>query len=192
MKHYFKTMESPVGRLTLVATDEDKLAAVSWGDAAALAESYPSGEEDPARPVLREAARQLAEYFAGKRKSFDLTLDEAQGTAFQRKVWRALSTIPFGETRSYGEIARQIGADEAMRAVGAACGRNPIAIIVPCHRVIGANGRLTGFAGGLDIKAKLLAGEGRKDDDGASRAGSRNSGANRSESLRRQELFNWT
>jgi len=101
------------------------------------------------------AERQLAEYFSGRRKAFDLRLDFA-GTEFQKKVWRALLTIPFGETRSYGEIAKQIGSPKAVRAVGAANGRNPISIVAPCHRVIGSTGKLTGFAGGLDTKAFLL------------------------------------
>ena len=111
--------------------------------------------------MLTRAARQLAEYFAGTRRTFDLPLAfTARGTPFQQKVWRALLTIPFGETRSYGEIAAQIGSPRAVRAVGAANGRNPISIVAPCHRVVGANGKLTGFAGGLENKAYLLALEG--------------------------------
>jgi methylated-DNA-[protein]-cysteine S-methyltransferase len=105
--------------------------------------------------VLIEAERQLDEYFRGRRRTFALRLDVA-GTPFQRKVWNALLTIPFGETRSYMEIARQIGHPRAVRAVGAANGRNPVSIVTPCHRVVGATGRLTGFAGGLDVKAYLL------------------------------------
>ena len=111
--------------------------------------------------MLLETERQLDEYFRGERKTFELTLDMS-GTAFQRDVWRALLTIPFGETRSYSQIARQIGSPAAVRAVGAANGRNPIAIIAPCHRVVGATGKLTGFAGGLDAKARLLALEGAR------------------------------
>jgi methylated-DNA-[protein]-cysteine S-methyltransferase len=102
---------------------------------------------------------QLQEYFAGERSHFDLLLNGA-GTDFQQSVWSALARIPFGEVRSYGDIAREIGRPKAVRAVGAANGRNPLPIIVPCHRVIGSNGSLTGFAGGLDIKKKLLALEG--------------------------------
>jgi len=117
--------------------------------------------EDTRHPVLIETERQLKEYFAGQRKEFALSLDLA-GTAFQRKVWNALLTIPFGETRSYGQIARQIGSPGAVRAVGAANGRNPVSIIAPCHRVIGSTGQLTGFGGGLDAKARLLALEGVK------------------------------
>ena len=107
-------------------------------------------------PVLLETERQLGEYFAGERRTFDVPLSFA-GTDFQKRVWAALLAIPFGETRSYGEIAQQLGAPGASRAVGAANGRNPISIIAPCHRVVGSNGKLTGFAGGLDAKAFLLA-----------------------------------
>ena len=105
--------------------------------------------------MLLETERQLNEYFAGKRKKFSLKFD-CLGTKFQKDVWQALATIPFGETRSYGQIARQIGRPKAVRAVGAANGKNPISIVVPCHRVIGSNGKLTGFAGGLETKASLL------------------------------------
>ena len=106
-------------------------------------------------PVLRETERQLKEYFAGTRNQFELELDFA-GTDFQKQVWQALLTIPFGETRSYSQIAEQIGNPKAVRAVGAANGRNPISIIAPCHRVVGASGGLTGFAGGLEAKQYLL------------------------------------
>jgi methylated-DNA-[protein]-cysteine S-methyltransferase len=114
--------------------------------------------EDPAHPVLRETARQLDEYFSAGRRSFDLPL-EFRGTDFQRRVWSALLAIPYGETRSYLDIASALGNAAAVRAVGAANGRNPISIIAPCHRVIGASGDLTGFGGGLDAKAWLLAHE---------------------------------
>jgi len=115
--------------------------------------------EDRRHPVIVDAERQLTEYFAGARRTFTVALD-VRGTAFQHEVWRALRTIPFGETRSYGDIARQIGHPTAVRAVGAANGRNPVSIVTPCHRVIGAGGALTGFAGGLDVKARLLVLEG--------------------------------
>ena len=111
--------------------------------------------ETPDHPVLVETERQLGEYFAGERRTFDVPLSFA-GTDFQKRVWAALLAIPFGETRSYGEIADQLGAPGASRAVGAANGRNPISIIAPCHRVLGSNGKLTGFAGGLEAKAFLL------------------------------------
>jgi methylated-DNA-[protein]-cysteine S-methyltransferase len=156
MKTYaHKLFESPVGELKLVAS-EDGLAAILWenDDPARV----PLGEtvEAPDHPILLEAERQLREYFAGSRQVFDLKLDFA-GTAFQRRVWAALLTIPYGETRSYLQIARQIGRPDIVRAVGAANGRNPIPIIAPCHRVIGSNGQLVGFAAGLEIKARLLA-----------------------------------
>jgi methylated-DNA-[protein]-cysteine S-methyltransferase len=161
MKRYFyKMVDSPVGRLKLVATDEG-LAAILWENDRPGRVPLDSGAQDNGHPVLVEAERQLTEYFAGQRKAFALTLDPS-GTAFQRKVWNALLTIPFGETRSYGQIAAQIGNPGAVRAVGAANRRNPISIIAPCHRVIGASGKLTGFAGGLDAKAQLLALEGAR------------------------------
>ena len=111
--------------------------------------------DDPSHPILIEARRQLLAYFAGELRQFSVPLD-FRGTDFQKSVWQALLTIPFGETRSYAAIARQIGKPAAVRAVGAANGRNPISIIAPCHRVIGSNGALTGFAGGLDVKDYLL------------------------------------
>jgi methylated-DNA-[protein]-cysteine S-methyltransferase len=114
----------------------------------------------PDHPVLQQAAAQLADYFAGRRQHFDLALDLTHGTAFQQAVWQALVAIPFGKTTSYGELARRIGRPKAVRALGAAVGRNPVSIIVPCHRVIGANGALTGYAGGLDRKTALLQTEG--------------------------------
>ncbi|MFX4262438.1 methylated-DNA--[protein]-cysteine S-methyltransferase [Pelotomaculum propionicicum] len=105
--------------------------------------------------ILKEAARQLHGYLAGKLKEFDLPLAPS-GTEFMLRVWKSLLNIPYGETRSYQEIAQSVGNAKASRAVGQACNRNPIPIIIPCHRVIGANGKLTGFGGGLDIKARLL------------------------------------
>jgi methylated-DNA-[protein]-cysteine S-methyltransferase len=154
----FRTMtESPVGALTVVATD-DGVRAILWpGDAPArvrLAEST----DDPTHPVIAAAVAQLAEYFNGVRTAFDVPLD-AVGTDFQRLAWAALCTIAYGTTVSYGEQAERMGDRRKARAVGAANGRNPISIIVPCHRVIGANGALTGFAGGTDTKAWLLAHE---------------------------------
>ena len=153
--HVYKRMRSPVGTLTLVAT-ADGLAAILWENDAPGRVPLRLEREDNSDPVLVEAERQLAEYFAGRRTHFTLTLDPA-GTAFQRTVWNALLTIPFGETRSYAQIAGQIGRPSAARAVGAANGRNPISIVTPCHRVVGSSGALTGFAGGLDVKAQLLA-----------------------------------
>ena len=149
---------SPIGALALIA-DDVALRGVYFE------QSRHGGPPDAARKgankIIDETRRQLDAYFAGRRKAFDLPLG-AEGTDFQKKVWKALSRIPFGETRSYGEIAAVVGAPAASRAVGAANGRNPIPVIVPCHRVIGANGSLTGFGGGMDRKRFLLALEGRQ------------------------------
>ena len=145
---------SPIGRLKLVASDRG-LTAIVWETDDPRRVRLGPMTEDADNPVLRETERQLDAYFAGKRTSFDVPLD-FHGTAFQRKVWAALLAIPFGATRTYGEIAREIGHPTASRAVGAANGRNPIAIIAPCHRVVGSTGKLTGFAGGLAAKQHLL------------------------------------
>jgi methylated-DNA-[protein]-cysteine S-methyltransferase len=160
MTHVYKTMQSPVGELKLVASEKG-LTAILWENDPPHRIRLASASEDKNHPVLVEVERQLNDYFAGKRTAFSLPLD-FRGTAFQKKVWAALLSIPFGETRSYGQIARQIKNPKAVRAVGAANGKNPISIIAPCHRVIGSNGALTGFAGGLDAKAFLLALEGKK------------------------------
>jgi methylated-DNA-[protein]-cysteine S-methyltransferase len=114
---------------------------------------------EDAHPTLAAAAQQLHDYFSGQRKSFELPLQPAWGTPFQRAVWKALQRIPYGHTSTYGDIARAIGNPKAVRAVGAAIGQNPHTIVVPCHRVVGANGSLTGFAGGLERKQHLLAHE---------------------------------
>jgi methylated-DNA-[protein]-cysteine S-methyltransferase len=155
MSYLYKLMQSPVGQLTLVGSERG-LAAVLWEDENPSRVRLAPLQESPGHPLLIQAQQQLEEYFAGKRRTFSVKLDPS-GTEFQNKVWSALRTIPFGETRSYGQIAEQIGSRKAVRAVGAANGRNPLSIIVPCHRVIGADGTLTGFAGGLEIKARLLA-----------------------------------
>nr|WP_314482780.1 methylated-DNA--[protein]-cysteine S-methyltransferase [uncultured Pseudomonas sp.] len=160
MPSLFTLMPSPVGTLTLVSRDQ-RLIAVLWEQERENRVRLGSLERDDNCPVLVETARQLSEYFAGHRQRFELAV-AFSGTAFQRQVWDALLSIPFGETRSYGQIARQIGNPSAVRAVGAANGRNPISIIAPCHRVIGAGGGLTGFAGGLAAKQFLLALEGRQ------------------------------
>ncbi len=153
-RHVYTRMDSPLGQLTLVATD-DGLAGILWENDRPGRVRFDLAGEAPQHPVLMETERQLREYFAGRRSTFSLTL-ATEGTEFQRRVWTALRTIPFGETRSYSEIARQIGRPRAVRAVGAANGRNPVSIVTPCHRVIGATGSLTGFAGGLAAKARLL------------------------------------
>jgi methylated-DNA-[protein]-cysteine S-methyltransferase len=154
MSYYYKTMPSPVGQLKLVASDRG-LAAILWENDDPKRVRLDAVTEDRKHPVLLETERQLNDYFAGKLRQFSLQLDFA-GTEFQKKVWAALLSIPFGETRTYRQIAEQIGNPKAVRAVGAANGKNPISIVAPCHRVIGASGELTGFAGGLEVKAHLL------------------------------------
>lgn len=157
----FITLQSPVGPLKLVASDAG-LVAILWPDDDPRRVRLGPLAEHDGHPILVETVRQLREYFAGARTRFDIPLD-FHGTDFQKSVWRALLAIPFGETRSYAAIAREIGRPAAVRAVGAANGRNPISIIAPCHRVIGSNGALTGFAGGLETKDFLLRLEGRQE-----------------------------
>jgi methylated-DNA-[protein]-cysteine S-methyltransferase len=146
-------MESPIGRLRLLAEDGALVGVYmeEHAHAPAAAADVAAGRE----PVIDEAARQLAAWFAGERTAFDLPL-RPRGTPFQLAVWEALREIPYGETRSYGEIAARLGRPAAVRAVGAANGRNPISIVVPCHRVVGAGGALTGYAGGVERKRWLL------------------------------------
>lgn len=156
----YKIIPSPVGQLILVAR-ETRLAAILWENERLNRVRLGPLEEDTQHPILKETERQLLEYFAGQRRRFELELDFA-GTDFQIRVWQALLSIPFGETRSYRDIAIQIGQPTAVRAVGAANGRNPISIIAPCHRVIGSSGSLTGFAGGLAAKQFLLSLEGQQ------------------------------
>jgi methylated-DNA-[protein]-cysteine S-methyltransferase len=143
-----------VGILSLVATDQ-ALVALVWRVEGHSRAGFEGAAEKPRHPLLSETERQLREYFAGTRRTFELPL-EFRGTEFQRRAWSALLTIPYGETRTYRQMAEQIGNPTAVRAVGAANGRNPISIIAPCHRVIGMNGDLTGFGGGLEAKAQLL------------------------------------
>lgn len=140
-----KLIDSPIGPLTLQGS-ETALTGLRFGDART---------DLPSCPLLEQAAAELAEYFAGIRRTFTLPLSPA-GTAFQRAVWQALETIPYGETVSYRDIALRIGNPKACRAVGMANNRNPIPILIPCHRVVGADGSLTGYAGGLDAKEQLL------------------------------------
>ncbi len=152
-KIYCTEMPSPIGKLRLVGTES----ALSGLFMEAHADDF-AGPRDAVRDdaPLRGVRRELEEYFAGERQKFSIAL-AAEGTDFQQQVWRALNAIPYGQTMSYGDIARQIGNANAVRAVGLANGRNPISIIVPCHRVIGANGSLTGYGGGLERKRFLLA-----------------------------------
>jgi methylated-DNA-[protein]-cysteine S-methyltransferase len=147
-------LESPIGRL-LLAGDSSAVRHIRFPEGRKSSEPEPTWIHRPTQP-LEEAARQLREYFAGERDEFDLPL-APDGTEFQKSVWRALQDIPYGATISYGELARRVGNPKASRAVGAANGQNPIPIVIPCHRVIGANGKLTGFGGGLPTKEALLA-----------------------------------
>ena len=148
------TFQSTLGSMTVAATDKG-LAGV-WFNDQQHRPDYAQWPEQPQHPVLKQAVQQLKQYLAGKRSSFDLPLDLQGGTAFQQSVWQALLAIPAGSTTSYGVIGTRIGRPKAVRAVGAAVGRNPIGIIVPCHRVLGADGSLTGYAGGLQRKQALL------------------------------------
>jgi len=154
----YDTFEGPQGSMLLVANDRG-LAGVYFDRQKHHPKRQANWKKDPQHRVLRQAKRELAEYFAGKRKRFDVALSP-NGTPFQRSVWRAISTVGFGETITYGELARRAGHPGSARAAGAATGRNPIGIIVPCHRIMGANGTLTGYAGGLSRKRALLALEG--------------------------------
>lgn len=149
---HYKIIDTPIGKLRLVSNGAALLRVEFQGQ---------HGRDGVNRndPVLAQACRQLEEYFAGQRRHFDLPLG-ADGTAFQQAVWSSLQAIPYGELRSYRDIAETLGKPKAVRAVGAANGRNPLPIVVPCHRVVGSNGKLTGFAGGLDCKRRLLALEG--------------------------------
>lgn len=151
-------IETPVGPVMITATDK-AITSIRFGTE--TPENSTSTADPASAPLLQEAARQLREYFSGTRRDFTLPL-EPDGTPFQKTVWQALLTIPYGETRTYGQIAVQIDHNKSFRAVGMANNRNPIVIVVPCHRVLGYDGKLTGYAGGLDIKGQLLDIEKRK------------------------------
>lgn len=153
-KTYSTVIDSPVGKLTLVATDA-ALCELSWGGDPNDRSLAPAATPMPSHPVLTQAVRELREYFSGARRSFDVPVETA-GTDFQQEAWVALREIPYGETISYGEQARRIGRPKAVRAIGGANGKNPVGIIVPCHRVVGADGSLTGFGGGMAAKSWLL------------------------------------
>ncbi|MGX9719723.1 methylated-DNA--[protein]-cysteine S-methyltransferase [Stenotrophomonas acidaminiphila] len=156
MTIHFRRIDSPLGPLTVSATDHGLFALEFPQDAWFLPrEGWREGDH----PLLRRARGQLDEYFAGARRSFDLPL-APRGTPFQRQVWFALADVPYGQTTSYAQLAARLGRPTAARAVGAANGRNPLGIVLPCHRVIGANGALTGFSGGLAAKQFLLRLEG--------------------------------
>ncbi len=148
------TMDSPVGTLTIVASDAG-LRAVLWPVEKDGRVTFVEPIEPGTHPVIESTIEQLGEYFDGTRTEFDLPLDPV-GTDFQQSVWSELSGIAFGETQSYGELAADLGKPSASRAVGSATGRNPISIVVPCHRLVASSGKLTGFAGGLEAKKWLL------------------------------------
>jgi methylated-DNA-[protein]-cysteine S-methyltransferase len=155
MRHFMKTLTTPVGKLALV-TSEDSVLALVW-DREGLENriGIPEWREGPACALLKSAEKQLGEYFRGQRDRFDLPL-KLQGTDFQKRVWAELRKIPFGRTWSYQELARHVGSPAAVRAVGTANGRNPLCIFIPCHRVVRLSGELGGYAGGLENKARLL------------------------------------
>lgn len=156
-----RVIPSPVGPLRLVA-NERALVGIYFKSEKHGTKAV-TAKRAATHPVLDQAASEIAEYFAGTRHKFSIPLSILQGTEFQRVVWQALATIKFGQVRTYAEVARQIKRPKAVRAVGAAVGANPLSIILPCHRVIGADGSLTGFAGGLKVKKWLLEHEGRKE-----------------------------
>jgi len=156
MNLYHDTLETPIGPVFISVDETGALVELYTGRSLTRISAQDGTPDKEKTAAVRQ---QLEEYFAGARKDFDLTL-APRGTEFQRRVWRALEQIPFGETRSYGELAAQLGVPNASRAVGRANGTNPISIIVPCHRVIGATGALTGYGGGLPIKQWLLQHEG--------------------------------
>ncbi len=149
---------SPLGDVLLAATEQG-LAGVWFVQGQRHMPDSSQWTTDEAHPTLLAAAQQLHDYFSGQRHNFDLPVQPAWGTPFQRAVWQALQRIPYAHTSTYGDIARYIGNPKAVRAVGAAIGQNPHTIVVPCHRIVGTNGALTGFAGGLDRKQHLLAHE---------------------------------
>ena len=151
---YFDRMESPYGGMLLTASERG-LTGVYFDRQKYYPRVGAEWELGRTHAVLKAARKQLKEYFSGKRRDFDLPLDPA-GTPFQRSVWRQIAKVRFGKTVSYGELARRTGRPGSARAAGAATGRNPIGIVVPCHRIVGANGSLTGYAGGLDRKRALL------------------------------------
>ncbi|MDP9900039.1 methylated-DNA--[protein]-cysteine S-methyltransferase [Variovorax ginsengisoli] len=153
-------LQSPLGGITLAASDLGLVGL--WFDDQRHAPDMTPWQTDAADDLLTQAATQVLAYFAGQRRDFDLPLDLSHGTPFQQSVWAALRAIPCGATTSYGVLSADIGKPAAVRAVGAAVGRNPISLIVPCHRVLGADGSLTGYAGGLDRKTALLALEGAR------------------------------
>jgi len=157
--HYYDYYDSPHGRMLLVS-NENAVTAVYFVGQKYAATPQKGWQRDSDVAPLRQARRELDEYFAGKRRRFDVSL-APEGTAFQRAVWKAIAAVRFGETITYGELAKRAGRPGSARAAGAATGRNPIGILVPCHRILGSDGSLTGYAGGLKKKRALLQLEGR-------------------------------
>jgi methylated-DNA-[protein]-cysteine S-methyltransferase len=154
----YARFDSPLGPVIAIA-DDAGLTHVDFVGAKYERKTAPGWIEDPAAPALRACGKQLAEYFAGRRTAFDLPL-APQGTPFQQRVWQEIARVPYGKTITYGELAKRAGAPGQARAAGAATGRNPLGVVVPCHRIMGADGSLTGYAGGLDRKRGLLELEG--------------------------------
>jgi len=160
--HCYDLFESPCGQLLLVA-DRDGLSGVYFEGQKYFPQMQPEWRRDAHHAPLRQARRELAEYFAGERERFETPL-APKGTPFQHAVWKAISTVGFGDTITYGELARRAGCPDSARAAGAATGRNPLTIFVPCHRIVGSDRSLTGYAGGLDRKRALLALESKAPD----------------------------
>ena len=154
----YATYESPLGTVIAIANDEG-IWSIDFVDAKYARRIGADWVEDADHPPLRECFRQLAEYFAGERREFDLPL-APRGTSFQERVWKEIARVPYGETISYGELAKRAGAPGQARAAGAATGRNPVGVVIPCHRIVGSDGSLTGYAGGLHRKQSLLELEG--------------------------------
>lgn len=153
--HYYDFYDGPQGKMLLVAND-DGLSGVYFSGQKYFPQIDPEWRQDASNASLCQAKRELAEYFSGKRERFEMTL-APEGTPFQRSVWKAIFAVDFGKTITYGELAHRAGCPGSARAAGAATGRNPISVIVPCHRIVGSDGSLTGYAGGLDRKRALLA-----------------------------------
>jgi methylated-DNA-[protein]-cysteine S-methyltransferase len=158
MTTQYTRFETPLGTMFAVATDGE-ITRLDFTDAKYVAKLADDAKEDRDDPALASCARQVAEYFAGERDAFDLPF-APQGTDFQKRIWREIAKVRFGKTITYSELARRAGAEGSARAAGAATGRNPIAVAIPCHRIVGADGSLTGYAGGLPRKTKLLELEG--------------------------------
>lgn len=160
LKLVYEDMESPVGKIRMIATAKG-LAAIIWEGEDYKRTKLPEALREDDNAILLSVEQQLKEYFAKERTGFDIRFDYT-GTDFQKRVWQALLEIPFGKTKTYGELAKMLGDIKAVRAVGGALNKNPISIMIPCHRVIGASGKLVGFAGGLDHKLTLLQLEGNE------------------------------